>query len=265
MITQDTDSRMQSLLPTTLLAGALCVLGGCAVSEEANSAGAQETTMTIENASLQTKIDDYKAGFASRADQEMKDSFQDGIDDVLRQGVLDRATNVGDTAPAFVLPNASGKSVALGSLLADGPVIVVWYRGGWCPYCNLTLRAYQERLDEITGLGATLVAISPELPDNALSTKEKGALEYEVLTDLDNRVAREYGVVFDLTEDVHRRYNELFGFDDHNGQASGELPLSATYVIDTDGTVTYAFLHHDYRERAEPSEVIDALRTTVGG
>ena len=120
-------------------------------------------------------------------------------------------------------------------------------------------------MDEITGLGATLVAISPELPDNALSTKEKGALEYEVLTDLDNRVAREYGVVFDLTEDVHRRYNELFGFDDHNGQASGELPLSATYVIDTDGTVTYAFLHHDYRERAEPSEVIDALRTTVGG
>ena len=221
--------------------------------------------MTIENASLQTQIDEYKAGFASRADQEMKASFQDGIDDVLRQGVLDRATGVGDVAPSFVLPNASGSDVALASLLAEGPVIVVWYRGGWCPYCNLTLRAYQERLDEITGLGATLVAISSELPDKALSTREKNELAFEVLTDEDNRVAKEYGVVFDLTEDVHRRYNELFGVDGHNGQASGELPLAATYVIDTDGRVTYAFLHHDYRERAEPQEVVDGLRETVGG
>ncbi len=265
MLINDRNSRTAALLSLPLFVVAGAGLGGCGTCSTADTrdANAKETAMTAENRPLQTQIDEHKAGFAARASDEKKVLYQDGIDDVVRQGVLDGAVNVGDTAPGFTLPNASGTDVTLGSLLAQGPVIVLWYRGGWCPYCNLTLRAYQERLDEINALGATLVAISPELPDNALSTKEKNALKFEVLTDVNNRVAKRYGVVFDLTEGVHESYNTSFGLDAHNGQSSGELPLGATYVIDTDGRVTYAFLHEDYRERAEPSEVLDALRAVA--
>lgn len=212
---------------------------------------------------LSTALAERKAAYAARSDAYTKKIYGEGIDAVRDSGVVERAKNVGETAPGFTLPDATGETVSLDTLLDDGPVVLVWYRGGWCPYCNLTLKAYRDRLDEIESLGATLVAISPELPDNALSTKEKNGLEFAVLTDEGNRVARRYGVVFDLTDAVHANYNKNFALDAWNGQSSGELPLAATYVIDRSGEIRYAFLHPDYRERAEPSEVIDALRAVV--
>lgn len=209
---------------------------------------------------LQSEIDAYKADFAQRAPQEMQTLFQDRIDDLERAGVVDGAKNVGDVAPGFELPDASGSPVSLAGLLSQGPVILTFYRGGWCPYCNLTLRAYQARLEEIREAGGNFVAISPETPDNSLSTIEKNELAYPVLTDAHNAVAREFGVVFTLQDDLAAIYNDRFDLNGHNGDESNELPLAATYVIDTDGTIRYAFLSHDYRDRAEPSEVIDALR-----
>ena len=199
------------------------------------------------------------ASFAERASADVKALYADGIQAVVDAGVIDQAKKMGDQAPGFTLSNQDGQEVSLASLLEQGPVVLLWYRGGWCPYCNLTLRAYQERLDDITAQGATLVALTPELPDRSISTAEKESLEFQVLSDVGNEVAREYGVVFKLTDGVQANYEKAFGLSDFNGDESGELPLAATYVIDRDGTIRWAFLDADYRNRAEPSDVVAAL------
>ena len=139
---------------------------------------------------------------------------------------------------------------------------MTFYRGGWCPYCNLTLARLQKELPKFKAAGATLIALSPERPDSSLTTADKNELEFEILSDAGNGVARAYGVVFTLTNDVARSYQEGFGLHEYNGDASNELPLAATYVIGTDGVITYAFLHADYRERAEPRDILAALSRT---
>ena len=143
--------------------------------------------------------------------------------------------------------------------MKKGPVVLTWYRGGWCPYCNLPLHALQEELPSFKALGASLIAISPELPDNSISTAEKNNLGFEVLSDVRNAVAKKYGIVFKLIEPVAESYNQGFGLNEHNGDQSNELPLAACYIIDTNGEVTYSFLDADYRNRAEPSEITKAL------
>ena len=142
----------------------------------------------------------------------------------------------GDNAPEIVLENAKGATVDVGTLLKKGPVIVTFYRGGWCPYCNLELKAYQQILPEITAAGASLVAISPEKPDDTLSTAEKNALSFEVLSDVGQKVGRAFGLVYEFTEELKSAYHG-FNLDipARNG-TPGEwaLPVSATYVIDHD-------------------------------
>ena len=109
-----------------------------------------------------------------------------------------KALKQGDKVKDFTLKNAKGEEVNLSVLLKKGPVVLTWYRGGWCPYCNLALKQLQEELAQIKEQGAMLVALTPELPDHSLTTQEKNALEFEVLTDLHNEVARSYGLVFKL-------------------------------------------------------------------
>jgi peroxiredoxin len=182
--------------------------------------------------------------------------------DQLRSGAIARTMlKVGDRAPAIVLENAKGASVDVGTLLKKGPVIVTFYRGGWCPYCNLELKAYQEILPEIVAAGASLVAISPEKPDDAISTAEKNALAFEVLSDVGQKVGRAFGLVYGFTDELKSAYHE-FNLDipARNG-APGEwaLPVSATYVIDRDGSIIYAYTDVDYRDRADPRDVLEVL------
>jgi peroxiredoxin len=168
---------------------------------------------------------------------------------------------VGDRAPAIVLRNAKGEIVDVSALRKQGPVIVTFYRGGWCPYCNLELKAFQKILLEIKAAGASLVAISPEKPDDMLSTTEKNALAFEVLSDVGQKVGRAFGLVYQFTDELRSAYHG-FGLDipAHNG-APGEwaLPVSATYVIDRDGTIIYAYTDVDYRDRADPLDVLELL------
>ncbi len=117
-----------------------------------------------------------------------------------------RAIKQGDEAPEFELPNANGKTVALSSLLSAGPVVLTFYRGGWCPYCNLQLRAYQRILPELAALGAQIVAISPEPPDTSLTTAEKNALEFEVLSDVTSKAARDYRLLYELSDELRDAY-----------------------------------------------------------
>lgn len=199
-------------------------------------------------------------GFESRASDDIKALYAAGIQAVVDAGVIERAKSAGDIAPDFTLNDQNGQPVTLSKLLEEGPVVLVWYRGGWCPFCNVTLRAYQDRLEDFSALNATLVALTPELPDHSISTAEKAGLGYHVLSDVGNAVAREYGVVFTLTDGVKANYEQAFGLSQFNGDDSGELPLAATYVIHQDGSIRWAFLDADYRNRAEPEDVIAALQ-----
>jgi len=221
-----------------------------------------EETLTKESPSLQQQLNEQKEGFNAKADSAKKRAYEEGIQAVIDAQITTKALQKGEKAQDFTLTNAIGKQVSLYQELKKGPVILMWYRGGWCPYCNLTLRAMQSMLPAFKAGGAQLFAITPETPDKSLTTAEKNELQYEVLTDKDNAVARNYGVVFKLTDDVKKYYEDGFGLSKYNGNDKGELPLAATYLIGSDGIVTFAFLDADYRNRAEPMEVLNALTNT---
>lgn len=215
--------------------------------------------------SLQADLDALKLQFSETAPPEMVNTFERGVIEVAESGVLETALTEGDKAPMFSLPNAVGNPVSLDSLLGSGPVVLVWYRGGWCPYCNLQLNAMQDILPRIRELGATLVAISPELPDSSLSTKQKSSLEYVVLSDRGNSVARQFGIVYTIPAGVKDAFAGRLDIPAYNGDTSWELPLAVTYVVDAEGVIRYAFVDPDYRRRAEPAEIILALERLSGG
>ena len=209
---------------------------------------------------LQSQLDALKSQFEQRASQETIDAFEKGIRDVEALGVLDQAKNKGDAAPMFELPNATGETVSFESVLANGPAIVTFYRGSWCPYCNIQLRSYQQHMDEIRSLGASLVAISPEKPTPA-DAEDAPNYEFAVLSDAGNEVADAFGIRYRLPQDLIDAFAGRLDLAQYNGDGSWTLPLGATYVIDTDGTIAHAFLTTDYRERAEPADLIEVLRT----
>ncbi|MGA9638565.1 peroxiredoxin-like family protein [Flavobacterium sp.] len=209
--------------------------------------------------SLQETLNNAKEDWEAKAPSEIQEIYAEGINDVIRQQVVLNAKKNDDIAPNFALNNAIGNSVELNDYLKKGPVVLTWYRGGWCPYCNMTLHYLQELLPEIQLKGANLLALTPELPDRSLSTAEKHQLQFEVLSDVGNKVAAEFGIVFKLTEDVATSYQENFDLHGYNGDESNELPLAATYVVNQNGKIVYTFLDAEYRNRAEGSDIIAAL------
>lgn len=172
---------------------------------------------------------------------------------------LSSALNVGAKAPDFTLTDATGTEVTLSELLTTGPVVLTWYRGGWCPHCNIALKNLQEALPTFKEVGATLVALSPELPDHSLTTSEKQALDFPVLSDVGLTVADAYGVSYTLDEATSTRYNGSFGLNKWNGDSSNKLPLPVTYVVNQQGTITYRFIDMDIRKRAPHADILDAL------
>ncbi|PZE18236.1 AhpC/TSA family protein [Putridiphycobacter roseus] len=215
---------------------------------------------TTNSNSLLSDLNAKKANFEIKASDDKKEKYAAGLQAVIDQGVVDNAIQLGDKAPDFSLSNAAGESVSLYEELKKGPVVLMWYRGGWCPYCNITLSHMQAALPDFKAQGANLLALTPELPDSSISTAEKNELEFEVLSDVDNGIANNYHVVFTLTDDVRALYENGFGLSAYNGSDDGRLPLAATYVIGQDHMVKYAFLDADYRNRAEPSEILEVLK-----
>jgi len=180
--------------------------------------------------------------------------------DLIASGLADQSIKQGEKAPDFVLPDVNGENVQLSHLLAHGPVVLIFYRGGWCPYCNLALRSYQAILPKIQAAGATLVAVSPQTPDNPLSTREKMDLSFPVLSDSGNMVARAYGLVFTVASDVQAIQRGM-GLDvaKVNGSETWELPMPGSYVIAQDGVITLAFINPDHTHRLEPAAILTAL------
>jgi peroxiredoxin len=177
-------------------------------------------------------------------------------------GASARALKPGTIAPDFILPNVDGRSVRLYTELERGPVVLVFYRGGWCPYCNIHLRGFQRLLAEFKAAGAQVVAISPQLPDQSLTTQEKDQLAFAVLSDVGLNTARAFGIAFELPKALLDLYADFdHPLENSNGvEGAKELPMPATFVIRADRSIAYAHVEADYTRRSEPLEVLKLVR-----
>lgn len=200
-----------------------------------------------------------KAAASLARNPEGSQVYAQGIETVRATDIENSAKQVGDTAIDAQLSGWDGNSVKLSQLWQDGPIVLMWYRGGWCPYCNIQLRAMQQSMDKIENAGAKLVVLTPELPEKAKETAETNDLNIVALHDKDSAVARKYGLVFELPAAIVPAYRDKLKLPEYNGSDAMELPLAATYVIDKSGKITYAFLDADYKKRAEPTDVIEAV------
>ena len=210
---------------------------------------------------LQSQLDASQAAFRLQIPAASLAVVDQATRDLASSGVVDTALQVGGRVADFSLPNQNGESKSLSDLLKAGPLVISFYRGGWCPYCNMELAALQKVLPEIEAAGARLIAITPESPDHSLSTAAKHALTFDVFSDQGNGVARRFGLEFALPEALRQLYGN-FGIDlpARNGDDSFTLPMPATYVVGADGNVIYRFVDADYTKRAEPSDVLKALQ-----
>lgn len=209
---------------------------------------------------LADQLKQMAADSAKRLPVEMRKNFSEAIEEVRESGIEKKAKQVGDQAPDGTLMAWDESEVTLSQLWAKQPVVLTWYRGGWCPYCNLQMRAMQQSLAGLEGAGARLVAITPELPENTKQTAEENKLSFLVLHDKQNQLAHEYGIVFDLPNSIAGTYRDRLQLPKVNGYDHLELPLAATYVIDKQGVIRWAFLDADYKNRAEPADVIAAIK-----
>jgi peroxiredoxin len=215
--------------------------------------------MNTSTPSLQSQLTQFKTDFIARVDPQRVATMERATELLRASGIESTALKVGQKVSALSLPNAKGEIVKLSTLWDKAPVILVFYRGGWCPYCNLELRAWQALLPQVKAVGAQLVAVSPQTPDNSLSTREKNELAFEVLSDSEMQASNAFGVAFDLPPELVDLYSSV-GHDlpKTNGNGRWSLPVPATYVVGQDGVILYAHVDADYRNRAEPADVLKA-------
>jgi peroxiredoxin len=212
-------------------------------------------------ANLKAEITRLRQEQETSLSEDVRRVLQRSIQRLVESGLVESATGVGEVFPSFSLPNPGGHAVSSEELLQQGHLVVCFYRGGWCPYCNLELRAYQAVTEEIRKLGTTLIAISPQLPDESLTTAAKGNLTYQVLSDTGNSLASHLGLTFELAPAVVDIYRSVgYDLERINGNSSWTLPIPATYVVRKDGIIVDAFIQPDHSVRKEPSEVIEILK-----
>ena len=171
------------------------------------------------------------------------------------------ALNVGAKAPEFSLKDSTGKLVSSKEMLKQGPMVLTFYRGSWCPFCNTYLRKLGQRMPDIKAAGGNLVAISVEDPDASMAVAKKNEVLFPVLSDPALSTARKFGIVYQMAPETDERYKKN-GLDvaKHNAMEKPELPLAATYIINKKGVITYAFIETDYKKRAEPDVIIENLK-----
>ena len=211
-------------------------------------------TVTEELKNLESKS-------SGQTPKEILEAGRKGNEELQASGILKTALNVGGKMPVFSLKDAAGKTVNSVELLKEGNLVIVFYRGAWCPFCNLYLRGLQRHLPQIKANGGNLVAISGENPDNSLTVEQKNDLEFRVLSDPNFDTARKFGIVYKVPKpinDVVLSYG--LDFKEYYKTEESELPLSATYVVKQNGEIVYAFLEPDYKKRAEPEKIIEVLQ-----
>ncbi len=208
---------------------------------------------------LKEQIGKLQEEFMAQLPKETLDTLFKALDDMAAANLTQNAIGNNQVLPSGELLNLEGKAQNLEDII-DTPTVISFYRGSWCPYCNLELKALQDILPQIKEKGAKLIAISPEKPDSSLSFKEKLELDFDVFTDTNNNYARELGLVFKLEDHIDKLYKE-FGFDleKFNDITSQELPFPATIIVDKTGKIIYSFVSENYTLRTEPSEILSEL------
>ena len=209
--------------------------------------------------------DEFNAELAKQAPAEVLEGFARIIADQAAVDYAARAPKVGDRAADFTLHDQLGRQVTLAGELKQGPVVLIFYRGEWCPYCNMMLRTYGLRAADFSERGATLVAVSPQTPDNSLTMADKHSLEFPVLSDEGGDVIGTYGLKYD----VDGQSRDLLGaagndVAKYNGEGGWILPAPAVFVIDREGIVRFVGVNGDYTQRAEPEDALAAL-DSLGG
>ena len=214
---------------------------------------------------LQDRLDAFKADFVSgrlplKPTKEVLDAMHRATAELIESGQAQRAKKAGDVAPEFTLNDSDGKPVWSRELLAKGPLVVSFYRGVWCPYCNMELQALQSALPEIAARGATLIAISPQTAPNSRKSQRDNKLGFPILSDAKSEVANAFGIRFALQDYLIELYkgfkNDLPALND---DPSWVLPMPARFVIGTDGIIAYAEVNPDYTQRPDPSELLPVL------
>jgi len=188
-------------------------------------------------------------------------AIMESANHALASNMPEPGIKVGEKAPDFVLKNAFGESVSLSDKLKQGPVVLVFYRGAWCPFCNMHLHVLQESLPEIQKLGAQLITVTPQTPDKSVEQFKKKGYVFEVLSDLDSKVMKDYNLYFELPADLVEVYkNHGLDIEAFNGEGRAVLPIPGSFVIDSDGIVRAMHADTDYKSRMEPSAIVNALR-----
>lgn len=215
---------------------------------------------------LQDKLDAFKANFESggppyHVPAAVHEPMRRATAELIQSGIARDALGVGDLAPVFELPNADGQPILSVDALARGPLVLTFYRGFWCPYCNLELESLEAALPAITERGATLVAISPQTTANSRRAIREKGLSFDILSDFGNQVAAYFGLRFRLPDYLIELYRDGFSNDltATNGEPSWTLPMPARFIIDTTGVIAYAEVSPDYTKRPDPSELLPIL------
>ncbi|MFQ5715153.1 MAG: peroxiredoxin-like family protein [Candidatus Scalinduaceae bacterium] len=199
-----------------------------------------------------TKIDEKDKAIMIKAAQD------------LDRAMPDPGLKAGEKAPDFTLVNAFGKEVKLSEQLKKGPVVLAFYRGAWCPFCNIELNALQGSLPYFKKYNASLIAVTPQRPDKSNEQIKKDKYTFEVLSDLDDSVMKSYNLFFEVPQELHELYRNRFNFDitDYNGDGRLGLPVPGTFVISQDGVIRAAYAKTDYKKRMEPEDILEALKAT---
>ncbi len=211
--------------------------------------------------SLQEKLDAFKVEFEAKVPAAAVEAMHRATDELIATGQAELAVKAGDAAPSFSLRDQDGKAVSLSDLLAKGPVILTFYRGGWCPYCKIDLGALEADLETLRSYGASVIAISPQTAANSRKSHNELGLSFPILSDVNGAIADTYGLRFRMPDYLIDVYKG-FGIDLAlvNGDDSWTLPMPARFVIGQDGKVAYAEVNPDYTQRPDPSELLPTLK-----
>lgn len=209
--------------------------------------------------SLQEQLDELTVKLRGFVPAERLAIIDRAVEELKRSAIADRALKEDDNAPSFELPDGDGMLWHSADLLHRGPLVIVFYRGRWCAYCNAQLAALQQAHAAIAGAGGSLVAISPQTAKHSYMTRDMHHLRFPVLADQGNHVARQFGLVYRLPAELQAMYESIMTkLPGYNGDCSWELPLAASYVIGPDELIRYSRIDEDWRRRPEPDELIAA-------
>lgn len=208
---------------------------------------------------LGTELEELKEAMSEGSGEEALRKQKELIARLRSLGVGKDALGTGAKVHDFTLPDQVGADVRLSDLLKLGDLVVSFFRGAWCPFCETELKALHMALPDIEARGARLIAISPQIIEKSMTMAERLLLDYSVLSDQGNHVAKEFGLAFEIPEEFREFHDDMADLEAYNRDLSYLLPIPATYVVDQTGTIRYAYVNVDYTERAEPEEVLKAL------